>query len=181
MLLDEKGKAWGGQCVLGWGGWHGGGHCPPLPWGAIYSWMGGMPTQLIGRGGHAMQVRMEPGPTEPVCVYRLSSAQPSVCRSEMVQAMPCISVAEGQISAVRLNQDLIHCGHRLNFDINNEAAEVALEHKLYSLLILTNQLKIRTETQIENCVTIHTLSNVVWNKLYDVVDLRRTVAWPAVL
>ena len=81
----------------------GGGIVPPAMGGNILLDGGACPPNLLEGGGHAMQVRMEPGPTEPVCVYRLSSAQPLVCRSEMVQAMPCISVAEGQISAVRLN------------------------------------------------------------------------------
>ena len=60
-----------------------------------------------------------------------------------------LSVAEGQISAVSHNEEFTYLGHRYSFEMKDESAKAALEHKLLNLLKNTNNLKIRTQTKLK--------------------------------
>ena len=70
-------------------------------------------------------------------------------KETFAQTMPSLSVAEGQISAVPHNEEFTYLGRRYSFEMKNESAKAALEHKLLNLLKITNNLKIRTQTKLK--------------------------------
>ena len=67
-------------------------------------------------------------------------------KGTFVQTMPSLSVAEGQISAVPHNEEFTYLGRRYSFEMKNESAKAALEHKLLNLLKITNNLRIRMQS-----------------------------------
>ena len=65
-----------------------------------------------------------------------------------IQTVPNLGLPEGQIPATPIGGEIIYLGHRISFDGKHDSAKLALEEKLYELLKITSNMKIRVQTKL---------------------------------